>query len=91
MCILDFRLLGRMNFEWFLIVSMLVGLVLGDLEKGLLVGVFLELMLFGLVNIGVVVLLDMNMVFIIVIVFVILFGFNVEIVLIIVILIFVLG
>ena len=33
MCILDSRLLGRMNFERPLIVSTLVGLVLGDLER----------------------------------------------------------
>lgn len=32
-CILDSRLLGRMNFERPLIVSTLVGLVLGDMEK----------------------------------------------------------
>lgn len=51
-CILDSRLLGRMNFERPLIVSTLVGLVLGDLEKGLMVGASLELMSLGIVNIG---------------------------------------
>ena len=51
-CILDSRLLGRLNFERPLIVSTLVGLVLGDLEKGLMVGASLELMSLGLVNIG---------------------------------------
>ena len=51
-CILDSRLLGRLNFERPLIVSTLVGLALGDLEKGLIVGASLELMSLGLVNIG---------------------------------------
>ena len=61
MCILDSRLLGRMNFERPLIVRTLVGLVLGDLEKGLLVGASLELMSLGLVNIGAAAPPDMNM------------------------------
>ena len=47
-CILDSRLLGRLNFERPLIVSTLVGLALGDLEKGLIVGASLELMSLGL-------------------------------------------
>ncbi|WP_208921314.1 PTS sugar transporter subunit IIC, partial [Enterococcus cecorum] len=35
---LDSRLLGRLNFERPLIVSCLVGIALGDLQKGLMVG-----------------------------------------------------
>lgn len=60
-CILDSRLLGRMNLERPLIVSTLVGLVLGDLEKGLMVGAALELISLGLVNIGAAAPPDMNM------------------------------
>ena len=41
---LDSRLLGRLNFERPLIVSCLVGIALGDLQKGLMVGATLELM-----------------------------------------------
>lgn len=51
-CMLDSRLLGRLNFERPLIGSTLVGLVLGDLHTGLLVGAQLELVSLGLVNIG---------------------------------------
>ncbi len=78
MCILDSRLLGRMNFERPLIVSTLVGLVLGDLEKGLLVGASLELMSLGLVNIGAAAPPDMNMASIIATAFAILSGSNAE-------------
>ena len=60
-CIVDSRLLGRLNFERPLIVSTMVGLALGDLEKGLLVGASLELMSLGLVNIGAAAPPDMNM------------------------------
>jgi PTS system mannose-specific IIC component len=60
-CILDSRLLGRLNFERPLIVSTLVGLVLGDLQKGLAVGAALELISLGLVNIGAASPPDMNM------------------------------
>lgn len=60
-CILDSRLLGRLNFERPLIVSTLVGLVLGDIQKGLAVGAALELVSLGLVNIGAASPPDMNM------------------------------
>jgi PTS system mannose-specific IIC component len=49
---LDSRLLGRANFERPLIVSTLVGVVLGDMQKGLMVGASLELISMGIVNIG---------------------------------------
>lgn len=77
-CILDSRLLGRMNFERPLIVSTLVGLVLGDLEKGLMVGASLELMSLGLVNIGAAAPPDMNMASIIANAFAILSNANAE-------------
>lgn len=77
-CILDSRLLGRLNFERPLIVSTLVGLVLGDLEKGLMVGASLELMSLGLVNIGAAAPPDMNMASIIATAFAILSGSNAE-------------
>ena len=67
-----------MNFERPLIVSTLVGLVLGDLEKGLLVGASLELMSLGLVNIGAAAPPDMNMASIIATAFAILSGSNAE-------------
>lgn len=51
-CMLDSRLFGRLNFERPLIASTLTGLVLGDLQTGLLVGATLELISLGLVNIG---------------------------------------
>mgnify|MGYP003036811256 CR=1 FL=1 len=60
-CILDSRLLGRLNFERPLIVSTLVGIVLGDVQKGLIVGASLELIALGLVNIGAAAPPDMNM------------------------------
>lgn len=60
-CILDSRLLGRLNFERPLITCTLVGLVLGDLPTGLAVGASLELMSLGLVHIGAAVPPDMNM------------------------------
>lgn len=60
-CILDSRLLGRLNFERPLIVSTLVGIVLGDMEKGLMVGASLELISLGVVNIGAAAPPDMNM------------------------------
>ena len=77
-CILDSRLLGRMNFERPLIVSTLVGLVLGALEKGLMVGASLELMSLGLVNIGAAAPPDMNMASIIATAFAILSNANAE-------------
>jgi mannose/fructose/N-acetylgalactosamine-specific phosphotransferase system component IIC len=77
-CIMDSRLLGRMNFERPLIVSTLVGLVLGDLEKGLLVGASLELISLGLVNIGAAAPPDMNMASIIATAFAILSKSNAE-------------
>ncbi len=51
-CMLDSRLLGRLNFERPLIGSTLVGLVLGDIHTGLVVGAQLELVSLGLVNVG---------------------------------------
>jgi len=51
-CMLDSRLLGRLNFERPLIGATLVGIILGDLQTGLLVGATLELISLGLVNIG---------------------------------------
>ena len=60
-CILDSRLLGRMNFERPLISCTLVGLCLGDLHTGLVVGASLELISLGLVNIGAAAPPDMNM------------------------------
>ena len=60
-CILDSRLLGRLNFERPLITCTLVGLALGDLKTGLAVGASMELISMGLVNIGGAVPPDMNM------------------------------
>ncbi len=60
-CILDSRLLGRLNFERPLITCTVVGLVLGDLQTGLMVGASIELMSLGLVNIGAAQPPDMNM------------------------------
>lgn len=57
----DSRLFGRANFEEPLIVSTLVGLALGDLPKGLLVGVTLELVSIGIVAIGAAVPPDMTL------------------------------
>lgn len=48
----DSRLLGRLNFERPLIVSTLIGIVLGDMPKGLMLGASLELMSMGLVSVG---------------------------------------
>lgn len=60
-CILDSRLLGRLNLERPLITSTIVGLMLGDLPTGLAVGASMELMSLGLVNIGAAAPPDMNM------------------------------
>lgn len=60
-CILDSRLLGRLNLERPLITCTLVGLLLGDLPTGLTVGASLELMSLGIVNIGAAAPPDMNM------------------------------
>ncbi|GFN36686.1 PTS mannose/fructose/sorbose/N-acetylgalactosamine transporter subunit IIC [Tepidimicrobium xylanilyticum] len=60
-CILDSRLLGRLNFERPLIVSTLVGIVLGDITKGLTIGASLELISMGIVNIGAAAPPDMNL------------------------------
>lgn len=59
-CILDSRLLGRLNLERPLITCTMVGLVLGDLPTGLAVGASMELISMGLVNIGGAVPPDMN-------------------------------
>lgn len=60
-CILDSRLLGRLNFERPLITCTLVGIALGDVQTGLSVGASMELISMGLVNIGGAVPPDMNM------------------------------
>lgn len=60
-CILDSRILGRLNIERPLITCTLVGLALGDLPTGLAVGASLELMSLGIVNIGAAAPPDMNM------------------------------
>ncbi len=72
LCILDSRLLGRMNFERPLITCTIVGLILGDLQTGLEVGATLELMSLGLVNIGASTPVDMNIAAIITVSFAIL-------------------
>lgn len=51
-CILDSRILGRMNFERPLITCTIVGALLGDLQTGLTLGASIELMSLGIVNIG---------------------------------------
>jgi PTS system mannose-specific IIC component len=56
---LDSRMFGRSNLERPLIVSTIVGLVLGDVTKGLMVGASLELISMGLVNVGAAVATDM--------------------------------
>lgn len=51
-CILDSRILGRLNFEQPLITSTLVGLVLGNIEMGLMIGATIELVALGVVSVG---------------------------------------
>lgn len=51
-CMLDSRLLGRLNFEQPLVGATLVGLVLGDPATGLAVGAATELVSMGLVSVG---------------------------------------
>lgn len=51
-CMLDSRLLGRLNFEQPLVGATLVGVVLGDPMTGLAVGAAAELVSMGLVNVG---------------------------------------
>ena len=77
-CILDSRLLGRLNFERPLIVSTFVGLALGNVSQGLMIGASLELMALGLVNIGAAAPPDMNMAAIIATAFSILSKANAE-------------
>ena len=60
-CILDSRILGRMNFERPLITCTIVGALLGDLQTGLTLGASIELMSLGIVNIGAAQPPDMNM------------------------------
>lgn len=67
-----------MNFGRPLIVSTLVGLILGDMERGLIAGVSLESMSLGLVNIGATVPPDTNMASIIATAFAILSNANAE-------------
>lgn len=77
-CILDSRLLGRLNFERPLIVSTFVRLALGNVSQGLMIGASLELMALGLVNIGAAAPPDMNMAAIIATAFSILSKANAE-------------
>ena len=49
-CILDSRILGRMNFERPLITCTIVGALLGDLQTGLTLGASIELMSLGIVQ-----------------------------------------
>lgn len=77
-CALDSRLLGRLNFERPLIGSTLVGLILGDLQTGLVVGASLELMSLGIVNIGAAAPPNMNMASIIAAAFAIFSNANAE-------------
>lgn len=77
-CILDSRLLGRLNFERPLITCTIVGLLLGDLQTGLAVGASIELMSLGLVVIGAASPPDMNMAAIICSAFAILTDASVE-------------
>ena len=58
-CMLDSRLLGRLNFEQPLIGATLVGVVLGDPMTGLAVGAATELVSMGLVQVGAAVPADM--------------------------------
>lgn len=51
-CMLDSRLLGRMNFEQPLVGATLVGFALGDPGTGLAVGAATELVSMGLVSVG---------------------------------------
>ena len=60
-CILDSRLLGRLNFEQPLITSAIVGLLLGNPTAGLASGATIELMSMGLVQVGAAVPPDMCM------------------------------
>lgn len=77
-CILDSRLLGRLNFERPLITCTIVGLLLGNLPVGLTVGASIELMSLGLVHIGAAQPPDMNMAAIICAAFAILTDATVE-------------
>lgn len=77
-CILDSRLLGRLNFERPLIICTIVGLLLGDVQTGLAVGASIELMSLGLVVIGAASPPDMNMAAIICSAFAILTDASVE-------------
>lgn len=58
-CILDSRLLGRLNFEQPLVGATLVGIVLGDPMTGLAVGAATEMVSMGLVQVGAAVPADM--------------------------------
>ena len=60
-CILDSRILGRMNFERPLITCIIVGALLGDLQTGLSLDASIELMILVIVNIGAAAPPDMNM------------------------------
>ena len=51
-CMLDSRLLGRLNFEQPLVGATLVGVVLGNVPMGLAVGAATELVSMGLVSVG---------------------------------------
>ena len=78
LCILDSRLLGRLDLERALLSATLVGLVLGDVPAGLAMGATLELISLGIVNIGAAAPPDMNMAAIISTAFAILTGASAE-------------
>lgn len=50
--VLDSRLLGRLNFERPLITCTIVGIILGDIQTGLLVGAQMEMITLGMMSVG---------------------------------------
>ncbi|WP_028044508.1 PTS mannose/fructose/sorbose/N-acetylgalactosamine transporter subunit IIC [Candidatus Stoquefichus massiliensis] len=50
--VLDSRMLGRLNFERPLITCTIVGLIMGNVETGLLVGAQMEMITLGMMSIG---------------------------------------
>ncbi|MFV0394333.1 MAG: PTS mannose/fructose/sorbose/N-acetylgalactosamine transporter subunit IIC [Coprobacillaceae bacterium] len=50
--VLDSRVLGRLNFERPLITCTIVGLIMGDLQTGLMVGAQMEMITLGMMSIG---------------------------------------
>ena len=76
-CILDSRILGRLNFERPLITCTMVGILLGDVQTGLLVGAQMEMVTLGMMSIGASG-VDMNMGSIVGCALVIMTGTNIE-------------